>query len=181
MSDDIPTTDSNKGKRDSMNPLRLLHPVDSVIAALIFAVCGWLLYQTFQFEKVSFMLSQNVPPEMFPQLLIVIIGLLTAALPFEHILLRSKGKDIDKTRRYPIKGITWLSMGLLVAVAASSPLLGTFLTMVAVCVLLPILWGEKRLHYIIPFALLFPAAVTFVFNIVLGVFFEPGLVGIAFH
>jgi putative tricarboxylic transport membrane protein len=59
------------------------------------------------------------------------------------------------------------------------PQLGTFLTMIVVCLILPWLWGERRLKLIVPFAVLFPIAVTLVFNRILGVYFEPGIFGIA--
>ncbi len=160
---------------------RLLHPVDSVIAIGIIAFCGWLLYETGQFDEVSFLFSQNIPPELFPRILIVVIILFCLALPFEHILLTRKGKDIDKGRRDKVSGMTWLTMLVLVATVSASPLLGTYLTMVAVCIVLPLLWHERRLHYILAFAAVFPAAVTVLFNLVLGVFFEPGMIGIAFH
>lgn len=160
---------------------RLLHPVDTVIAAMIFALCGWLFYLTLHFEKVSAMFSQNIPPSLFPQILLVVICLLSAAMPFEHILLNRKGKDIDKGRRDRVKPISWVTMALLVAITGSSQIFGTFLTMVLVCLILPLAWGERRLLYVVPFALLFPAAVTFVFSGILGVYFEPGLIGLSFH
>ena len=53
------------------------------------------------------------------------------------------------------------------------------LTMIGVCAVLPLLWGERRLKLIIPFAILFPLAVAYLFNKVLLVFFEPGVLGIA--
>lgn len=169
------------GRTPGSGSARLLHPVDTVIAVLIFALSGWLLYQTLQFEEVSFLFSQNIPPALFPQILLAIICLLSAALPFEHILLSRKGKDIDKGRRDPVKRITWITMALLVAITGSSPIFGTFLTMVLVCGILPLAWGERRLHYVVVFALAFPAAVMFVFNGLLGVFFEPGYIGLLFH
>lgn len=160
---------------------RLVHPVDTVIAAMIFAICGWLFYETLNFEKVSALFSQNIPPSLFPQILLVTIALMTAAMPFEHILLSRKGKDIDKGRRDSVKPISWITMALLVAISAASTIFGTFLTMVLVCLILPLAWGERRIQYVIPFAVLFPAAVAFVFNGILGVFFEPGLIGLSFH
>ena len=49
--------------------------------------------------------------------------------------------------------------------------------MVAVCLVSPLLWGERRLQIILPFAVIFPLCIAFLFNIVLGVFFDPGVVG----
>ena len=47
-------------------------------------------------------------------------------------------------------------------------------SMVVVCLALPMLWGERRLKVLIPFAVVFPGLVAFLFASVLGVHFEPG-------
>lgn len=181
MPSESPRTGREENGRAPGAYARLVHPVDTVIAAAIFALCGWMFYETLNFEKVSALFSQNIPPSLFPQILLLVICLLSAAMPFEHILLSRKGKDIDKGRRDRVKPISWVTMALLVAVTGSSPIFGTFLTMVLVCVILPLAWGERRLQYVIPFAVLFPSAVTVVFSGILGVYFEPGLVGLSFH
>ena len=160
---------------------RLIHPVDTVIALMIFGLCGWLFYETLHFDRVSALFSQNIPPSLFPQILLFVICVLSAAMPFEHLLLRSKGKDIDKGRRDRVKSISWITMALLLAITGAAPIFGTFLTMVLVCAILPLAWGERRLHYVIVFALAFPAGVALVFNGILGVFFEPGIIGLSFH
>lgn len=159
---------------------RLFHPVDTVLAIGLIAVCGWLWYETTQFEEVSALLSDNLGPATFPRILLVAIVLFTLVMPFEHIMLNRQGKNIDKGRSAPIKPITWATIALLLAVMAASSVFGTFLTMVSVCLLIPILWGERRLRVVIPFAILFPGLVTLVFNVLLGVFFEPGIFGIKF-
>jgi len=159
----------------------LLHPVDSVIALILFAACGWLYYLTTRFEEVPALLDQNIPPGFFPQLVLIAIALFTAALPFEHHFLRRAGRDIDADRRDRIRPMAWLTMALLVAVIAAAQELGTYLTMVAVCALLPPLWGERRLTLLLPFAIGFPTAVALLFAVVLGVAFEPGFLGIRFR
>ena len=56
--------------------------------------------------------------------------------------------------------------------------LGTILTMFLVSLTLPLLWGERRLRLVVSFAVLFTLAVTWVFNVLLQVFFEPGVFNI---
>ena len=181
MPGEFSSTGQTEDGRMPAAPVRLIHPVDTVIAAMIFALCGWLFYETLNFDSVSALFSQNIPPGLFPQILLIVICILSAGMPFEHILLRRKGKDIDKTRRDRVKPVTWITMALLLAITASAPIFGTFLTMVLVCAVLPLAWGERRLHYVLVFALSFPAAVAFVFSGILGVYFEPGLIGLSFH
>jgi len=168
-----------EGARSSADGARLLHPVDTLLAILILGIVAWLYYETTQFEKVSDLFSQNVPPQMFPRILLFIIALLALAMPFEHLLLKRKGKDIDKSRRTPVKRIAWVTMAALVAIIAVAPFLGILLTMVAVCLVIPLLWGERRLRVVLPFAVFFPLCVALLFSVVLGVHFDPGVVGVS--
>ena len=158
---------------------KLMHTTDLVVALIILAICGILYYVTTTFEEVSAMLAQNIPPEFFPQLVIIIIAILTLGVPFEHLMHKRRGENIDSERSERVKWMPVLTAGLLVLLALGIPLLGMLLTMVAICAILPLLWGERRLKLIIPFAILFPLAVAYLFNKVLLVYFEPGVLGIA--
>ncbi len=77
--------------------------------------------------------------------------------------------------------MAYLTGGLLVLVVMSVKLIGTYFAMVLVCVLLPLLWGERRWTILIPFAAGFPTLVMLLFSKMLGVYFEPGLYGIDFR
>lgn len=156
----------------------LVHPTDLGLALFILAVCAYLYWVTTGFEQVSALFAQDVGPEFFPRLLLWTIGVLTLALPFEHLFLEQKRKGIDKDRKHRIEPMAFVTAGLLVATVASILWLGTVLSMVAICVLLPLLWGERRLKVLIPFAVIFPACITLLFAYVLGVHFEPGVLEI---
>ena len=165
------------------NPARggpdgLIHPVDLAIMMLILSICGALYYVTTTFEKVSDLLAQNIPPEFFPRLVMLVIVILALGLPFEHLFQRRRGNDLDSKRRKKLRPLVFLTASVLVLLALAMPYLGTFLVMIAVCLILPWLWGERRLRLIGLFAVLFPLAVALVFNRVLGVYFEPGIFGI---
>lgn len=158
---------------------KLVHTTDLVVALIILAICGFLYYVTTTFDEVSSMLAQNIPPEFFPQLVIIIIAILTLGVPFEHLLHTRRGGDIDSERSDRIKRMPYFTGGLLIALIFGIPYLGMLLTMFGICLLLPLLWGERRLKLIIPFAFLFPLAVTYLFSKILLVHFEPGVLGIA--
>ncbi len=162
-------------------PAPLLHRVDLVVTLILLSICGFLYYVTTGFESVADMLAQNIPPEFFPRLVLTVIVILTLGLPFEHILHRRRGDDIDSGRRKMVKPMAYFSAGLLVALVFAMPYLGTFLTMIAACFLVPLLWGERRIKLIVPFAVLFPSAVTLLFTQALKVYFEPGFFGISFN
>ena len=167
------------GARSAGSSARLFHPVDTILAILILCIVAWLYYETAQFEEVSDLFSQNIPPELFPRILLFIIAMLALVMPFEHLLLKRKGKDIDKGRREPVKLIAWVTMAVLLAIIAASQWLGTLLTMVAVCLVIPLVWGERRLRYVLPFAVIFPVCVAFLFSVILGVHFDPGAFGVS--
>ncbi len=163
------------GERARLRLSSLVHRTDSILAAIILAVCGVLYYVTTRFEKVPDIVSQNIPPEWFPRLLLWVIAILTVIIPFEH-LFHEKGKaGLDEDRRARIKPISLYSAVLLCGIVALMPWLGTYLAMVLVCVLLPLLWGESRMKVILPFAIIFPGLVTLLFTKMLGLYFEPGV------
>ena len=60
---------------------------------------------------------------MYPQLLLWIIGALACFLPFEHILLAKKGKNIDKDRSEPVHPLTKITIAFLIMVVLAAPYL----------------------------------------------------------
>jgi len=158
---------------------RLVHPTDLVVALIILAGCGYLYYVTTTFEKVSALLAQNIPPEFFPQLILFAIAILTLGVPFEHLIHTRRGRNIDSERSERIKRMPYFTAALLLALVFAIPYIGMLLAMVGICLILPLLWGERRLKLLIPFAILFPLAIAYLFNKVLLVYFEPGVLGIS--
>lgn len=160
-------------ERDTKTSHSPVDRTDLSLAIIIFALCGFLYFVTTRFEKASEQMSQNIPPEWFPQLLLVFIMILTLIVPFEHFF---KGREsLAKDRQAKVKPISIGTAALLCAILLLMPWLGTFITMVFICFLLPILWGERRLTIILPFAIVFPGIVTFLFTKVLRVYFEAGI------
>ena len=142
------------------------------------ALIGFLWFETTEFEKVPDLFSNNIPPEMFPQILLIIILGMILIIPFEHIFLKKNGKNIDSGRDKPIERSTIGTMVILSTIVASSQILGAAITIIAISIALPIYWGEKRLKVLIPYIIGFPLFVIILFNIVLGVHFEPGLLAL---
>ena len=156
----------------------LFNKKDTVIAILMIALLGFLWFETTEFEKVPDLFSNNIPPEMFPQILLIIILGMILIIPFEHIFLKKNGKNIDSGRDKPIERSTIGTMVILSTIVASSQILGAAITIIAISIALPIYWGEKRLKVLIPYIIGFPLFVIILFNIVLGVHFEPGLLAL---
>lgn len=156
----------------------LLHPTDLIVAFIVIAICAFFYYSTTTFESVSNLLAQNIPPEFFPRWVLIIIVVLALGLPFEHLVHRKRGGNIDSERSERVKRMPYFSAGLLFVSIAAMPYVGTLLSTVGICLALPLLWGERRWRLIIPFALIFPLAVAYVFDRILLVQYEPGLFGI---
>ena len=156
----------------------LLNKKDTVIAILMISLIGFLWFETTEFEKVPDLFSNNIPPEMFTQILLIIILGMILIIPFEHIFLKKNGKNIDSGRDKPIERSTIGTMVILSTIVASSQILGAAITIIAISIALPIYWGEKRLKVLIPYIIGFPLFVIILFNIVLGVHFEPGLLAL---
>ena len=75
------------------------------VAAIAMIVFLWNAADNF--DSVSDLFAQNIPPQLFPQILLITIGLLTVLIPFEHILLKKSGKDIDSGRKKKINFATY--------------------------------------------------------------------------
>lgn len=153
----------------------LVHKPDAALAAVIIVIAAGLFYLTTGFEQVPDLLSQNVGPEKFPRLVLTAFVLLALGLPIEHRFVRGGRERLDSDRRRPIGTRTWLTAGLLVLIGALMPYAGTLLSLVLVCLLLPPLWGDFRPRVVVPFAIVFPLIVKLVFEDLLKVSFEPGL------
>lgn len=155
----------------------LFNITDTIIATLLVAMLVFLWLETQKFEEVSDLFAQNIPPQMFPQILLIIIGLMVCIIPFEHLFLSKSGKDIDADRKKKIKPITYGSMAMLIAIISFSEFLGAHITIFLSCLILPLFWGEKNLKLLIPYVVLFPIAIILLFNVALGLYFEPGILG----
>ena len=153
----------------------LFNKNDTIIASLMIVIIAILWNITTGFEKVPDLFSNNIPPEMFPQILLIIILGMVLVIPFEHIFLKKSGKNIDDSRKNPVAKSTIGTMIILSLIVVFSQILGATLTIIAISIALPIYWGEKRLKVLIPYIIGFPLFVILLFNITLGVHFEPGL------
>lgn len=154
----------------------LLDGIDFILTAVIIAVCAYLYYVTTTFEEPSLLLGQNVLPSDFPQSLLIVISLLALLLPIEHRFEPTRWPKIKKSRSETVQTITWATMGLLVGLVAAAPYLGTLLTIFLASLALPILWGERRVIAVALFAVIFTAVVSYVFETILKVHFEPGVI-----
>lgn len=158
----------------------LINFIDLKVTIIILFIITIFFYETKQFDEVSNLLGDNIRPETFPKILIAIIALMSLYLPFENNFLKKQQKDLDKDRAEPILKITWITIGFLIIATIISTFLGIVLTMSFVCLGLPLIWGEKNLLLVIVYSIIFPILIYLVFQKLLGVYLEPGILGIIF-
>ena len=92
-------------KNDKIAPSNLgalFNKKDTLIAIVMIAIIAFLWFETTKFEKVPDLFSNNIPPEMFPQILLLIILGMILIIPFEHIFLSKNGKNIDSASSKPV-------------------------------------------------------------------------------
>ena len=166
------------GNRDQGGPTGLLDGVDAVLALVLIALCGLFYWVSSEFPVPGLFLGDNVLPEQFPRLLLISIGVLAVLLPFEHRLELLRWPLIRKSRSAPIGTGTFVTMGCLLLLVGMGEWLGTILTIFIAAAGLPLLWGERRWRLILVYAVAFTAIVTYLFSIVLSVYFEPGVFGL---
>jgi putative tricarboxylic transport membrane protein len=158
-----------------------VHPIDVVVSGVVIVLCALLYWRTFYFDAVPSSLAQNVQPATFPRLVLICTMAFALILPFEHHRKLSRGIDLDAERSEALPGITWATMVALLLFVAALPTLGALPALVLITLLLPLLWGERRWKIIIPYVLLFPIGILFLFAEVLEVTFPRGLTGGIFY
>lgn len=151
----------------SDKPIKTDLVVGGLLILFAVLVFGW----TFTFDKAPAALAQNVQPASFPRLVAVIIIILTSVM-----MILSHGSSPAKPRK-SLKFTMWTTAAAMLMFVLAFSYLGIVVAMVLFCLFFPMSWGERRLHWLIPFALIFPAIIYFLFAKMLGVFFEPGIMG----
>ncbi len=146
-------------------------PRDLLVAVAVLAFCAIAYAVTLGFAEAPAAVAQNVQPATFPRLVIAVIAVLCGALAM--LSFRT-----DSARKRPVKPMVPVTAAMMVAFVVAFDTLGFIAAMVLFAGAMPMLWGERRWRFVLPFAVLFPAAVYLVFVVGLGVHFDPGLLGI---
>lgn len=145
-------------------------PRDFIIGLCIVVFCALTYAITLGFAEAPSAVAQNVQPATFPRLVASVIAVLAAAL-----MAISFRKDSKPGK--PIPAMVFMTGAMMLAFVLAFANLGFIVAMVFFCFCMPILWGERRWHAIIPFAVLFPGAVYALFALGLDVHFDAGILG----
>ncbi len=152
--------------------------VDAILALALIFICLLLYIETGRFDEPPPFLGENLLPEHFPRMLLWTIAGLALLLPIEHLIERVRHPQIRKSRASRTPQITWATMALMIAIVLVAPYIGTVLTIALASLVIPLLWGERRVWLLALYVPLFTALVVYVFAVVLRVYFEPGFFNI---
>lgn len=143
-------------------------PRDFVVGLFILGFCGLVYWASLSIKLAPVALAQNVQPATFPRMILAVIAALVAlmmALSFRR----------DSRPAKPVKPMVALTAVMMVAFVIVFEVLGILAAMVLFCLLMPVLWGERRWLRLVVYATVFPAAVYVIFALGLEVYFAPGL------
>ena len=153
----------------------LIHKIDLIVASVIIIGGGFMYYEATLFPAAPNILGDTLNADVFPKMLIVIMIILASIIPFEIKFMPEKIAKIDKGRSVSLEPITWKTIVLLIALVSVAEFLGPAVTMLVTAVSFPLVWGEKNYLRIAIYSVAFPIFVYLVFNKVLGLFFDPGV------
>ena len=139
---------------------------DVAVALVILAVCAVLYAITVTFDSAPPSLSRGMQPRVFPQLVLGLIALLALI-----ILVQAKPVDTRSS------GTDWRTVVLTALACIGCVVIfehvGVIITLFLFAVVLPLLWGERRVVPVVIYAAIFTLLVWALFRGVLGVYF-PG-------
>lgn len=129
---------------------------------LVFFVTAFII--SMSFEKMPPILKRGIQPSDFPQLLLIVLIILTLVMVwFDPVQVR------DKLESSVLKTI--LLMGFFVALTS----LDLFLALGAFAAALAVLWGERRGWAVLLVGLIVPASIFFLFDTVFEIRFPRGV------
>lgn len=141
-------------------------PRDAVAGACILLFCLAAYLVTLTFKQAPPALAQNVQPASFPRMVLAVMAVLAGI-----IIVKSFRLPDGKPK--PVAFMVWPSAATMVGFVLAFEVLGILPAMILLCLLLPMMWGERRLYLIVPYAIAFPLAIYGLFAVALGVHFEP--------
>jgi len=168
------------GGRPPSSGRSIVNTTDLWVAIVILGVVGLLWYHTTLWDPLPAFVQRGLPPSLFPRIWLGLMAAMALILPFEQYLQGEHGAALDKDRTKPVKTITYMTMLVMVPICASMEWLGSIAVVFLICIVLPLLWGERRIRILIPYVIIFPPAVIFLFKVAFKVNFEPGVLGLGF-
>jgi hypothetical protein len=150
-------------------PSRRRSPLDWAVPLVIFIFCAVVAYLTTTFEEAAdIIVGHAMQPRNFPLFLMVVIALLNLVLIVQ--MLRTPPRT-----RPRVTYQTWLTVALFALFYVVTVYLDMFIALALVLFIMCLSWGERRLTVATLVALVTPATIFFLFDLVLQVRFPRGV------
>ncbi len=135
-----------------------------VVNFLILSFCGASFWISTTFDRMPPILKRGIQPSDFPQLILILILILTVAMIWFDPIIVDERLD-SKT----------LGSIVLLAVFGGLTFIDLFLSLGVTAALLAIFWTERRWHVVLGIGLMMPALIFLLFDQVFEIRFPRGV------
>lgn len=122
---------------------------------LVLIVALYAVTTTFQTVPASF--AQGMQASTMPQIILILMAILTLIMMFQ-------GRGNREQEKPHLSWYLWATMGVLLASVFLFKVLGLTLTTALTCLLIPLIWGERRWGAIAIYALCTPLVIYVLFT-----------------
>ena len=155
-----------EGAATRARPLAL---VDLLVPALIFAFCAIVTYLALQLDAAPpIVIGEAMQPRSFPIFLMALIAVLNAVLIWQL----ANGNPMPRVSQPPT---TWVSMALMIVFYVLTTYIDMFVALIVVIFSMCLVWGERRVWLAGLVALITPATIFLLFDLVLKIRFPRGI------
>ena len=130
----------------------------------IISFCGATFWISTTFDRMPPILKRGIQPADFPQLILILMLILTVAMIWLDPIIVDKRLD-SKT----------VGSLVLFGVFGGLTFIDLFLALGAVAALLAMFWGERRWHVVVGIGLMMPALIFLLFDQVFEIRFPRGV------
>ena len=135
-----------------------------VVTFVIISFCGATFWISTTFDRMPPILKRGIQPADFPQLILILMLVLTVAMIWLDPIIVDKRLD-SKT----------VGSLVLFGVFGGLTFIDLFLALGAVAALLAMFWGERRWHVVVGIGLMMPALIFLLFDQVFEIRFPRGV------
>jgi hypothetical protein len=137
---------------------------DELTESLVIGFAAFALYiVTYTFDEVPVALSMGITPQLFPRIVLLVIMFLCALMG-----IRAFRADGSMTR--PLKKppkIVFITAGMLILFIICLYTVGAMISVLAFCLSLSLIWGERRYIPLLVTFGLFTAGIHLLFEVIL--------------
>ena len=134
------------------------------VTFVIISFCGATFWISTTFDRMPPILKRGIQPADFPQLILILMLVLTVAMIWLDPIIVDKRLD-SKT----------VGSLVLLGVFGGLTFIDLFLALGAVATLLAMFWGERRWHVVVGIGLMMPALIFLLFDQVFEIRFPRGV------